>query len=155
MSTGIEHNEWSDPTYTPENLQAMKSKRFRKLQHLGEQHAEQFVRVWGEPDGADVGIIGWGSTEGVIREAIQLAQQEGVKAAALYPKMLMPLPVKCIEEFAGKVKRVLVPEKNFTGQFAAYLRSQTSIEPLSYAKDTGLPFDPEEIKEEIIRVARM
>jgi len=155
MSTGIEHNEWSDPTYTPENLQAMKSKRFRKLQHLGEQYAEQFVRVWGEPDGADVGIIGWGSTEGVIREAIQLAQQEGVKAAALYPKMLMPLPVKCIEEFAGKVKRVLVPEKNFTGQFAAYLRSQTKIEPFSYAKDTGLPFDPEEIKEEIIRVARM
>jgi len=102
-----------------------------------------------------VGIIGWGSTEGVIREAIQLAQQEGVKAAALYPKMLMPLPVKCMEEFASKVKRVLVPEKNFTGQFAAYLRSQTSIEPLSYAKDTGLPFDPEEIKEEIIRVARM
>jgi 2-oxoglutarate ferredoxin oxidoreductase subunit alpha len=155
MATGIEHNEWSDPTYTPENLQTMKSKRFRKLQHLSEQYAEQFVRVWGEPDGADVGIIGWGSTEGVIREAIQLAEREGVKAAALYPKMLMPLPVKCIEEFAGKVKRVLVPEKNFTGQFAAYLRSQTSIEPLSYAKDTGLPFDPEEIKEEIIRVARM
>jgi len=155
MATGIEHNEWSDPTYTPENLQTMKSKRFRKLQHLSEQYAEQFVRVWGEPEGADVGIIGWGSTEGVIREAIQLAEREGVKAAALYPKMLMPLPVKCIEEFAGKVKRVLVPEKNFTGQFAAYLRSQTSIEPLSYAKDTGLPFDPEEIKEEIIRVARM
>jgi len=155
MATGIEHNEWSDPTYTPENLQMMKSKRFRKLQHLSEQYAEQFVRVWGEPEGADVGIIGWGSTEGVIREAIQLAEREGVKAAALYPKMLMPLPVKCIEEFAGKVKRVLVPEKNFTGQFAAYLRSQTSIEPLSYAKDTGLPFDPEEIKEEIIRVARM
>jgi len=155
MATGIEHNEWSDPTYTPENLQTMKSKRFRKLQQLSEQYAEQFVRVWGEPDGADVGIIGWGSTEGVIREAIQLAEREGVKAAALYPKMLMPLPVKCIEEFAGKVKRVLVPEKNFTGQFAAYLRSQTSIEPLSYAKDTGLPFDPEEIKEEIIRVARM
>jgi len=155
MATGIEHNEWSDPTYTPENLQMMKSKRFRKLQHLSEQYAEQFVRVWGEPEGADVGIMGWGSTEGVIREAIQLAEREGVKAAALYPKMLMPLPVKCIEEFAGKVKRVLVPEKNFTGQFAAYLRSQTSIEPLSYAKDTGLPFDPEEIKEEIIRVARM
>jgi len=155
MATGIEHNEWSDPTYTPENLQTMKSKRFRKLQHLSEQYAEQFVRVWGEPEGADVGIMGWGSTEGVIREAIQLAEREGVKAAALYPKMLMPLPVKCIEEFAGKVKRVLVPEKNFTGQFAAYLRSQTSIEPLSYAKDTGLPFDPEEIKEEIIRVARM
>jgi 2-oxoglutarate ferredoxin oxidoreductase subunit alpha len=155
MATGIEHNEWSDPTYTPENLQTMKSKRFRKLQHLSEQYAEQFVRVWGEPEGADVGIIGWGSTEGVIREAIQLAEREGVKATALYPKMLMPLPVKCIEEFAGKVKRVLVPEKNFTGQFAAYLRSQTSIEPLSYAKDTGLPFDPEEIKEEIIRVARM
>jgi 2-oxoglutarate ferredoxin oxidoreductase subunit alpha len=155
MATGIEHNEWSDPTYTPENLQTMKSKRFRKLQHLSEQYAEQFVRVWGEPEGADVGIIGWGSTEGVIREAIQLAEREGVKAAALYPKMLMPLPVKCIEEFAGKVKRVLVPEKNFTGQFAAYLRSQTNIEPLSYAKDTGLPFDPEEIKEEIIRVARM
>lgn len=154
-ATGIEHNEFSDPTYTPENLQAMKAKRFRKLQHLGEHYAEQFVRVWGNPDGAEVGVIGWGSTEGVVREAIQLAETEGVKAAALYPKMLLPLPVKMIEEFASKVKKVLVPEKNFTGQFAAYLRAQTSIEPLSYARDTGLPFDPEEVKEEIIRVARM
>lgn len=154
-ATGIEHNEFSDPTYTPENLQAMKAKRFRKLQHLGEHYAEQFVRVWGNPDGAEVGVIGWGSTEGVVREAIQLAEKEGVKAAALYPKMLLPLPVKMIEEFASKVKKVLVPEKNFTGQFAAYLRAQTSIEPLSYARDTGLPFDPEEVKEEIIRVARM
>jgi len=154
-ATGIEHNEFSDPTYTPENTMAMKAKRFRKLQHLSEHYAEQFVRIWGEPDGADVGIIGWGSTEGVIREAMHLAEQAGVRAAALYPKMLQPLPVKVIENFANKVKRVLVPEKNFTGEFAAYLRAQTSIRPISYAKDTGLPFDPEEIKQEIIRVARM
>lgn len=154
-ATGIEHNEFSDPTYTPENLQAMKSKRFRKLQHLGEHYAEQFVRIWGEPEGAEVGIIGWGSSEGVVREAMQLAVREGVRAAALYPKMLMPLPVKLIEEFAGKVKKVLVPERNFTGEFAAYLRSQTNVQPISYAEDTGLPFDPEEIKEQIIRVARM
>lgn len=154
-ATGIEHNEYSDPTYTPENLQAMKSKRFRKLQTLGEEYAEQFVRIWGEPEGADVGIIGWGSTEGVIREAMEMAQAEGVKVAALYPKMLMPLPVHIIEEFASKVKRVLVPEKNFTGEFAAYLRAQTNVRPISYASDTGLPFDPEEIKEEIIHVARM
>lgn len=154
-ATGIEHNEYSDPTYTPENLQAMKSKRFRKLQTLGEEYAEQFVRIWGDPEGAEVGIIGWGSTEGVIREAMQLAQAEGMKCSALYPKILLPLPVRMIEEFAGKVKKVLVPEKNFTGEFAAYLRAQTGIHSISYAKDTGLPFDPEEIKNEIIRVARM
>lgn len=154
-ATGIEHNEYSDPTYTPENLQMMKSKRFRKLEHLNEHYAEQFVRVWGDPEGADVGIIGWGSTEGVIREAMMLAAEKGVKAAALYPKMLLPLPVRIIEEFASKVKKVLVPEKNFTGEFAAYLRAQTRVEPVCYAKDTGLTFDPEEIKREIIRVARM
>lgn len=154
-ATGIEHNEYGDPTYTPENLQAMKSKRFRKLQTLGEEYAEHFVRIWGNPEGADVGIIGWGSTEGVIREAMQLAEAEGVKCAALYPKILIPLPVKMIEEFASKVKRVLVPERNFTGEFASYLRAQTNVHPISYAKDTGLPFDPEEIKDEIIRVARM
>lgn len=154
-ATGIEHNEYSDPTYTPENLQAMKSKRFRKLQHLNEQYAEQFVRIWGNPEGADVGIIGWGSTEGVIREAMELASKEGVRAAALYPKMLMPLPVHIIEEFASRVKKVLVPEKNFTGEFAMYLRALTRVEPISYAKDTGLPFDPEDIKDQIIRVARM
>lgn len=154
-ATGIEHNEYSDPTYTPENLQAMKSKRFRKLQTLGEEYAEHFVRIWGDPEGAEVGIIGWGSTEGVIREAMQLAQAEGVRCAALYPKILLPLPVKMIEEFASKVKQVLVPERNFTGEFASYLRAQTNVHPISYAKDTGLPFDPEEIMEEIIRVARM
>lgn len=153
-ATGIEHNEGSDPTYTPENLQAMKSKRFRKLHHLSEQHALQFVRVWGEPSEAQVGVIGWGSSEGVVREALQLVEREGVKAAAIYPKMLNPLPVKLLEDFASAVGKVIVPEVNFTGQFASYLRAQTNIKPNSYAKDTGLPFDPEDIAEQIIHVAR-
>ena len=48
-----------------------------------------------EHEGADeakIGVIGWGSTEGAIREARLLAEQKGVLFRHLHPKVLLRCP---------------------------------------------------------------
>lgn len=149
-STGIEHDEHGDPGYTPQLAAKMKSKRFRKLETLRNERAHEFVRTWGEPGKADVGVIAFGSTEGVIREATERARAEGFKVAHLHLRMLNPLPVAEIEAFAARCGTVLVTELNFTGQLAGWLRVNTDISFHSFKKDEGIPFVPNEIYREII-----
>src|SRR6185437_10606066 len=66
VSTGIEHDEAGNPHYEPELHSAMMSKRFRKLEPLASHEGR--VTITG-PEQADVGILGWGSTEGAAQEA--------------------------------------------------------------------------------------
>jgi len=153
VSTGIEHDEAGDPGYTPEIASTMKSKRFRKLETLREERSRDYVRLWGEPGCADVGIIAFGSTEGVLREATERARAQGLKVAHLHLRMLNPLPAKQVEEFAARCKTILVPELNYTGQLAGWLRVNTDIDFHSYCKDEGIPFIPNEIYEQIVALS--
>jgi 2-oxoglutarate/2-oxoacid ferredoxin oxidoreductase subunit alpha len=153
VTTGIEHDEAGDPGYTPELASQMKAKRFRKFDALRARGSE-FVRLWGDVDDMlDVGIIAFGSTEGVIREATDRARAEGYKVGHLHVRLLNPLPVESITEFAARCKRILVPELNFSGQFAGWLRVNTDITFHPYHKDEGIPFLPNEIYRQITMLA--
>jgi len=87
-----------------------------------------------------------------VREAVARARAEGLKVAALYPKLIFPLPRKAITAFAKGVKKVLVPEINKQGQFAEFIRSQTGIDAIKYNIYGGLPFPPEDIYNKIKEV---
>ena len=152
VAEGIEHDEISAPAYTPQIHSEMTSKRFKKLATLtSSEYIDEFVRRHGH-EYPEIGIIGWGSSEGVIREAVSKAEIKGYKVAALHPKLLNPLPVKHIMEFVKPLKRIIVPEANYTGQFAALLRDKCGIKPIQLNKDVGLPFMPSEILEKIEEV---
>lgn len=150
VTTGIEHDEAGDPGYTPQLARKMKEKRFRKFETLLRERGDQFVRVWGDPDALEVGIIAFGSTELVIREAAERARAEGYKIGHLHVRLLNPLPVAPIEAFAARCRQVLVPELNFSGQFAGWLRVNTDLRPHSYRKDEGIPFRANEIFQQIL-----
>jgi 2-oxoglutarate ferredoxin oxidoreductase subunit alpha len=155
-NTGIEHDENSNPGYTPALAMKMKRKRFRKLETLNRLRAHEFVRTFGHDvnlSDAEVGIIAFGSTEGVIREAAERATAEGYKVAHLHLRLINPLPTQIIEDFASRCKRILVPELNFTGQFAGWLRVNTRIEFTPYHKDEGVPFIANEIYNKIVELA--
>lgn len=153
VSTGIEHDETGDPGYTPELAMQMKRKRFRKMETLLRERGDAMVRVWGDPGEVEVGIIAFGSTEGVIREATERARAEGYKVGHLHLRMLSPLPVDPINAFAARCKRILVPELNFTGQLAGWLRVHTDIRFTPFHKDEGIPFIPNEIYQQITHLA--
>ena len=152
-STGIEHDESGDPGYTPALAMKMKRKRFRKLETLRINEAHKFVKEWGDVGEVELGIIAFGSTEGAIREATDRARAEGFKVAHLHVRLINPLPVDQINEFASRCKRLLIPELNFTGQFANWLRVNTDLKFETYHKDEGVPFIPNELYQEITRIA--
>src|SRR3954453_13669677 len=92
VSTGIEHDEAGNPHYEPELHEAMMSKRFRKLQPLARDGRITFTG----PERGDVGLLGWGSTEGAALEAAQICLDRGVAVSTCYPRTLAPLPVERI-----------------------------------------------------------
>lgn len=154
VSTGIEHDEAGDPGYTPQLARKMKEKRFRKLETLRRARGQEFVRLWGDSGDLDVGIIAFGSTEGAIREATERARAEGYRVGHLHVCLLNPLPVEPIQAFAARCRQILVPELNFTGQFAGWLRIHTDIRFHAFHKDEGIPFLPNEIYQQVLMLAR-
>ena len=142
IATGLEHNEAGMPSYTGENHEIMQAKRFRKLKTVVNDMPPAEVDGEGE---ADVGVIAWGSTIGVVREALQRLRVEGYKVKGFYPKLLHPLPVQQFEDFGAKCKRIMLPEVNFQGQLAHFVRAETTLRPESYTICGGLPFTPEMI----------
>ena len=148
IATGLEHNEAGLPSYTPDNHEAMQRKRFRKLDTVIDDVAPVEVDA-GECEQADLGIIAWGSTIGVIREALQRLRAEGFAVKGFYPKLLHPLPTAQFESFGASCKRLLVPEVNFQGQLAHFIRAETNLKPESYTICGGLPFTPEMIVKKV------
>ncbi len=142
MATGLEHDEEGSPQYDPVTHEQMNLKRFKKLERAVEE--PHCVVQYGEESG-EVGILCWGSTVGIVREAAQAAQAEEISVGVLAPKMLYPVRYKEISEFASRFQKILVPELNFTGQLASLIRTKVSVPLISYTKCQGIPFTLEEI----------
>ncbi|PIV31281.1 MAG: 2-oxoacid:acceptor oxidoreductase subunit alpha [Zetaproteobacteria bacterium CG02_land_8_20_14_3_00_50_9] len=144
IATGLEHNADGTPNYSAINHEAMESKRFDKLKSL----AESFRPVEIDGDGidlADVGIIAWGSTIGVVREALAELRAQGIRVKGFYPRLMWPMQTEQYEAFAENCNSLLVVEVNHQGQLAQLIRAQTSLKPVSHAVCSGLPFTPAQI----------
>ncbi len=139
VAASLEHSESGAPKYTSENHEANAIKRFGKIKAVIDEYPP--VEIDGEGE-ADIGIIAWGSTIGVVREALDRLQAEGYKVKGFYPKLMYPMPVEQYEAFAATCKQILVPEVNFQGQLSHFIRAETSIKPIPYTICGGLPFTP-------------
>ena len=147
----------SDEFTNPHKRQAMHEKRMRKMQ--GVLSLLEPPQIFGRED-AQVTLIGWGSTQGVIREGIQKLAAEGITANALQVKWLMPLHREAIEAIWSKCKSTIIVENNYSGQFARYLRSETSFVADGHIrKYDGEPYMPhhivEAVKEQLARGTRL
>jgi len=149
ISTGLEHFESSAPSFAPEVHTSMSDKRFKKLDNIEADIPAPEVQGSGA---ADVGVISWGSTLGTCREAVDLAIAEGLKVKALHSKLVWPVPVKVIEEFAKDCKKILIPEINQQGQLAEIIKSKTNVNPIKYNVCNGLPLTPLQVLAKIKEV---
>ncbi len=147
-AAGIEHDEIGDPTSAPEMHERMNDKRFRKLETL--KRKWKFVRRYGAPS-AEVGVIGWGSTKGAIKEAVLRAEAEGLKVAGLVPQLLYPLPYQDFEAFLKPLKKVIVVEMSYSAQFLKYLKSNYQLpdDVVLLNRSGGTPFSADEIYRKI------
>ncbi|HAT50650.1 MAG: 2-oxoacid:acceptor oxidoreductase subunit alpha [Nitrospirae bacterium] len=146
VATGLEHGPAGAPNHSPPNHEAMHRKRFGKLKTVVDFVAPTQVDGEGQ---ADVGIIAWGSTIGVVREAVVRLREEGIKVKGFYPKLMYPMPVVHYEAFAATCNKILVPEVNFQGQLSHFIRAETSIVPISMTICGGVPFTPIQIMNKV------
>ena len=95
---------------------------------------------------AEVTLVGWGSTWGVLVEAVEQLNREGISTSHLQIKFLVPFHVTEVSAILGKSRRVIVVENNQSGQFARHLRAETGISAHGHIrKYDGEPFEPKHI----------
>jgi 2-oxoglutarate ferredoxin oxidoreductase subunit alpha len=153
VAEGLEHNERGAPNYSPEMHRAMMEKRYRKVESArSELRGWDVVDEWGDR-GAEIGIIGWGSTKGTVREAMALAMQEGLRVGALFPEMLLPMPDAEIRAFLANKRVVIVPELNYRGMFGDVIAHRYNVKVRHVNKYDGLPFKVQDIHDAIREAA--
>ena len=116
-----EHDEFGHIAEDIGNRNRQMEKRMRKLE-LARQDIQPPSRCG--PDGAPVALVGWGSTFGALREAVE--RLDGA-ARLVHFRDLWPFPVEAAAEALGDAQ-VVVVENNYTQQFMRLLQSETSVE---------------------------
>jgi 2-oxoglutarate ferredoxin oxidoreductase subunit alpha len=154
VAESVEHDEDGRPSIRPHVHSEMEAKRYRKLETAATELVDDPLNIKEIRDSeAKLGVIGWGSTQGAIHDAILRARKKSIRVRWLQCKLLNPLPKQQIEAFLKGLKVVLVPELNHTAQFAKLLQANFNIEPITFNKSEGMPFTPNEILRKIEEVA--
>ena len=98
------------------------------------------------PVEAEMTLVGWGSTWGVLTEAVELLNRSGISVNHLQVKFLVPFHATEITAILRTSRRIIVVENNQSGQFARHLRAETGITAHSHIrKYDGEPFEPKHI----------
>lgn len=152
LGSGIEHDERGFPRGDAENHARMTEKRWRKMEYIKKEF--RFERFYG-PTESKLGIIAWGSTKGVVKEAVNKANAIGIPVSALVPQLIYPFLIEPFKEFIQNKNRVIVPELSYAGQFRRYLRgfvrfAQYGVRVIPLRKTGGAPFAVEDILNKII-----
>ncbi len=153
VTTSDEHTESGYATEEVELRNKMMEKRMRKYETMLHDNDIQGPELYGDKD-AEVTFLGWGSTYGSIREAVDVLRKNGRKVNFIRFKDLWPFPEDKARPLLEKAKYLITVENNFTGQLANLVRRCTGIKVDSkILKYSGRPISPEEIianlKEEV------
>ena len=133
----------SDEFTDPRKRQAIMERRGRKMD--GVLPLLEPPRFTGPAD-AEVTLVGWGSTEGVIDEAVEQLAAHGIVANHLQIRWLVPLQSEAIGRALSGARNIVMVENNYSGQFARYLRSETGIAADAHIrKYDGEPFMPHHV----------
>ena len=130
-------------SYDPENHHFMCELRAEKIRRI--QQEIPATPIYGDADG--LCVLGWGSTYGAIRTAVDAARAEGRRVGHVHLRHISPFPAD-LEEVLAKFDRVLVPEMNL-GQLVKLIRERFLIDAEPLNKVQGKPFRVREIKDRI------
>jgi len=92
-------------------------------------------------------VLGWGSTYGAIRTAVERSKSGGASVACAQLRYLNPFPSN-LGEILDRFDQVLVPELN-AGQLRLLLRARFLKDVQGLNKVQGQPFRTWEVQEKI------
>ncbi|MDO5650495.1 MAG: 2-oxoacid:acceptor oxidoreductase subunit alpha, partial [Gallicola sp.] len=150
MVDSDEHNEYGRIDESAENRVKMVDKRHKKLEGVIEDSEEPWeIGV----DNFDTLIVCWGSTYGVVREAVKSLNEKGHKIKALSYGDVFPLPLEKFKKYHEIAKKYIVVEMNRDGQFEGLIRQEALVKADHIInKYDGRPFYVEELIERIEEV---
>jgi 2-oxoglutarate ferredoxin oxidoreductase subunit alpha len=142
---GLEKEEGSgNISYEPENHALMTRVRAERVAKVADDIPELVVDA---DEGAEVLVLGWGSSYGPIRAAARRVRGKGGRVATAHLHHLNPLP-RNTGDILRSYRRVIVPEMNM-GQLVRIIRAEFLVDADSVTKVEGLPFFAEELEHEI------
>src|SRR5262249_49671712 len=98
------------------------------------------------PADAAVTLVGWGSTWGVISEAVERLNQEGISTNHLQVKLLLPFHANEVRLLLSRSRQLIVVEHSQSGQFARLLRAETGLAAHGHIrKYDGEPLEPKHV----------
>ncbi len=128
-------------SYDPDNHHRMSVLRAEKVARIALDIPP--LDVFGPPEG-DLLIVGWGSTYGSIRSAVERLQARGQKVAHAHIRYLNPFPSNT-GDVLRRYRKVLVPEINM-GQLRTMLRATYLVDAEGFNLVRGKPFQIAEIQ---------
>jgi len=159
--TGLAHDEDSRVSYDPQSNERGCKMRSRKLAVF--QSTLIPPTIYGDEEG-DLLVVGWGSTQGAIEEAVDRARAQGLKVSSCQLTFMSPLEPG-LKEIFNRFKRVMTVEINYSdtvgdpyiteetrryGQLAWLLRAHTLVDIDCWTSCPGQPLRPNDIYNSII-----
>ncbi len=160
--TGLAHDEDSRVSYDPESNERGCIMRSRKLAVF--QSTLMPPSVYGDEEG-DLLVVGWGSTQGAIEEAVDRARDEGKSISSCQLTFLSPLEPG-LKKIFSRFKNVMTVEINYSdtvgdpyiteetrryGQLAWLLRAHTLVDIDCWTSTPGQPLRPKDIYDSIVK----
>ena len=119
-----EHDEYGHLTEDAAIRNEIVRKRLRKVNNLDRTGLKPWRYGNENPD---ILLIGWGSSYGAIREAVDILNEKGMDTGMINLNHLSPFPVEAVVGAMESASRNMVVEGNATGQLAKLIRTETGI----------------------------
>ena len=151
--TGLAHDRGSNVAYDAGSNED--GLRHRSLKLVALQKTLRPPPVFGEPEG-DLLVVGWGSTKGVIEEAVERLCAEGRRVSSMHLRFLQPLPPG-IKQIMQGFRQVMTVEGNWADRpedelvdednrryspLAMMLRSRYLVDVDCWSEARGQPIKP-------------
>ncbi|MBT6995695.1 hypothetical protein HN865_01700 [Candidatus Woesearchaeota archaeon] len=142
--SSYEHDKYGNTTEDPKIVKQNQENRLKKYNNIKKESKKfEMIKIYGKKNSKKL-IIGWGSTKGVILDAIKDTDYKFLQV--LYMKPMSDQIKKEIQ----KANKVVLVENNLTGQLGRIIREKTGIEIKNrILRYDSRPFLCDELRKEI------
>ncbi len=150
-NTGDEHTEEGHISEDPELRVHMMNKRMEKLDlALKEIPDDDKALTYGS---GDVVIMSWGSTKGVILDAMDKLKAEGINVKFVQLRLMHPFPSELVNKMLAGARTLIGIEMNYSGQLGLLLRQNTGRDyDYRVVKYNGRPMSLDEVYNAVKRI---
>lgn len=146
--TGVEHDETGKPSEAAGNRQHQMDKRMKKMKSV---QFDQPIYSNAPHEEADVLLVGFNSTRGVLEELQSSLNAQGIRTNHAHIRLIHPFPAQEMQALMQSAKKVLVVENNATGQLASIVKMNVGGHDKIHnvLRYDGTPFLPRQLENQV------